>query len=74
MPGRWSRLIPGWCAASRTNLLRFRRLLCAIGAALTLGFHLKDNLDFPMPRSARFGGAGTSRFHILRDYLYSARR
>jgi alginate O-acetyltransferase complex protein AlgI len=47
--------------------------LCAIGAALTLGFHLKDNFRFP------YAAIGFSdfwrRWHIslstfLRDYLY----
>lgn len=47
--------------------------LCAIGAALTLGFHLKDNFRFP------YAAVGFSdfwrRWHIslstfLRDYLY----
>jgi alginate O-acetyltransferase complex protein AlgI len=47
--------------------------ICAIGAALTLGFHLKDNFRFP------YAAVGFSdfwrRWHIslstfLRDYLY----
>src|SRR5262249_14849156 len=47
--------------------------ICAIGAALTLGFHLKDNFRFP------YAAIGFSdfwrRWHIslstfLRDYLY----
>src|SRR5258708_15403572 len=47
--------------------------LCAIGAALTLGFHLKDNFRFPY---AAIGfSAFWRRWHIslstfLRDYLY----
>ena len=41
--------------------------ICAIGAALCLGFHLKDNFRFPTPRlgSRISGGAGTSRFPLF---------
>ena len=40
--------------------------ICAIGAALCLGFHLKDNFRFPTPPSVSpiFGDAGTSRFPL----------
>src|SRR5712672_3345207 len=47
--------------------------LCAIGAALTLGFHLKDNFRFPY--AAIVFSDFLRRWHIslstfLRDYLY----
>src|SRR3954454_19701835 len=39
--------------------------LCAIGAALTLGFHLKDNFRLCRDRASRiFGGGGTFRFPL----------
>ena len=41
--------------------------LCAIGAALTLGFHLKDNFRFPYAAIgfSDFGGGGTFRFPLF---------
>ena len=76
IPGRWLRSTRGLACSHLPGQIFFDFAgysLCAIGAALTLGFHLKDNFRFP------YAAIGFSdfwrRWHIslstfLRDYLY----